>query len=262
MADIIDLINSKKSRAEYFREYRRRQMVKTQNPIPNLALKAHKRSLDEPKSLMVYVASLAILSAATTAYLVYLSAAFFEGSFLFRLGLSILSETLLLALVLIKTQSKLENVFRLVLLTTFCCYSVLPFIFEPVKNENKSQSSLNLIHLNQESLKREIEKLTLQHNELVALQRITRSDSVAQQIATFETQLRNSYEHETEHQLKSYKALPAWLLSLQRLLFVAVNIFLVHHLSYHFTFKVARPRRRKHELQATRFCEVGNVASI
>jgi hypothetical protein len=237
-------------------------MVKTQTPLPDSALKAQKRPLVESKSFKAYIVSLAIISTATTAYLVYLSTAFFEGSSLFRLGLSLLSETLLLALVLIKTQSKLENVFRLVLLTTFCCYSVLPFIFEPVKNENKSQSSLNLIHLNQESLKREIEKLTLQHHELVALQRITRSEGVAQQIATLEAKLRNSYEHEAEYQLESYKALPAWILSLQRLLFVAVNIFLVHHLFSHFTFKVARPRKRKQELHATRFCEVGNAASI
>jgi hypothetical protein len=257
MADIIAISNTKKSRAEYFREYRKKQMlVKSNGTHQENLFKEPRRSFGVFKMPGVYITLIALLSLATTAYLVYLSSAFFEGSSELKMSLAVLSETLLLTLVILKPQSKIENMFRLVLLLIFCGYTVLPFVFQPVKTETQNYARLNILHLEQESLKREIQNLNVQHQEFVALQRITKAETVAQQIATRESELRNSYLQEKDHQEKNFKAFPAWVLSLQRLLFVAVNMFLVHHLASFFTTKTSPRKKRNSDFQLTTLCEV------
>lgn len=260
MADIIAISNTKKSRAEYFRNYRKKQnLVRTKESLHTNPIKKRNRPLLPFNLSGVYVSMIGLLSLATTAYLVYLSIAFFEGSFTLKLSLAILSETILLVLVILKAHSKTENALRLILLFVFCGNSVLPFVFEPVKTESQNSANFNMIHLEQESLTREIQNLNVQHQEFVAIQRITKAEIVAQQIATLESQLRNSYLQEKEYQTKTFKALPAWVLSLQRLLFVAVNMFLIHHLSNFFVSKTTSRKKRNNDfnLQTTAsFCGV------
>ena len=99
----VDLSPSKKkSRAEYFREYRRRKSTAQEN----LALVESKPGRKTQSStsfslnkLQIHKIGLFFISICTTAYLVFVSASYLEGPLWLRICLALLSEIILLVLV-------------------------------------------------------------------------------------------------------------------------------------------------------------------
>ena len=232
----VDLSPSKKkSRAEYFREYRRRKSM-TQEKIRSAESKPGRKTQSSTSfslnKLQVHKIGLFFIAIFTTAYLVFVSASYLEGPLWLRICLALLSEIILLVLVTLKPTTLIDRILRSCLLLAFLIYSVLPFVTEPLKKHTDQLQTQALIKQERESLEREITHLNSEHQKLLDHDRLTKAHSVAQQLATLESQLRNILTNDrTMLQQDAGQKLPFWVLAVQRLLFVFFNLFLVHYLA-------------------------------
>jgi len=134
--------------------------------------------------------------------------------------------------VVIKPTTIIDQVLRGALLTGFILYSGLPFLTEPMKKQNDKVRLRESIEAEKSSLIREITGLKSEHENLILRDRITLANRVAHSLATREEMLRNILATDRATiATESEERLPSWVLALQRLLFVAVNLFLTHHVA-------------------------------
>ena len=215
------------SRAEYFREYRKR-------------LKNEKRAGGVPSPLssgekLNGWPFLAILGLVLTGYLIFLSTQILPGSFFERIFTATLTEVLLVALAIMKPENQIEKVGRGALLFAFLVYSSLPFVSEPFAKANSLIEQEQILNATVAATNAQVAQLTQNYNELVARDRISQSQRVANELQQAQALLRNNLAQLA--QAKETKAqqskVPPIAVALQRLLFLFGNLLVAHRVAQH-----------------------------
>jgi hypothetical protein len=253
----------KESRAEYFREYRRRKKEQldasnilqfttqhgtssnsgVERDATEVALhvaqpKAQQSKLNvghEPctsdREIVLRVSgvvALGIVCLVLTTALIVAAAPAYPGNKLQSYGTAALIEVALLSLICIRPVALLSRMVRNGLVLALVLYTSMPLYMLPLAESATLTESNELIKKKAESIQSEIEMRAKRLTDLDARGKVSLASSESESINELRRKLRDLIDEQRTGIQTGTSNLPAWLVGLQRVLMLAANLILMH----------------------------------
>ena len=215
---------TKQSRAEYFRQYRLKKQQKLEKQTKTTQESKRKEKASIRLDRVLIFGFCAIL----TLFLTYLAADSYQGSTVFRFFVASLGELSLVALVFLEGKNLFQCIIRVTLLAAMSLYTLAPAVTKPIVDFEKAKEERLLLEKKMTILDQEQKIKEDQVLRYTEAGRISMANKVASEVSDIISQKKIVAQQFATIATSSQNPIQYWILSLQRLLLAATNLFLLH----------------------------------